>query len=57
MTVYLASPRSQMQAAAVEGVPVLISFALFNPWHERYVPSFERVLLDSGAYSAHTRPA
>jgi len=43
-----------MQAAAVEGVPVLISFALFNPWHERYVPSFERVLLDSGAYSAHT---
>ena len=57
VTVYLASPQNQMQAATVEGVPVLLSFALWKPWLERYVPSFGRVLLDSGAYSAHTSGA
>ena len=54
MTVYLASPGSQMQAASVESMPVLVSFAIWRPWLERYVPSFDRLLLDSGAYSAHT---
>jgi hypothetical protein len=54
VTVYLASPSHQMQAASVESMPVLLSFALWKPWLERYVSSFGRLLLDSGAYSAHT---
>lgn len=57
---YLSSPGNQMQAAYLVGMPVLLSFALYpkkgrgnaaGPWHDDYVPSFSRVLIDSGAFS------
>lgn len=51
MIVYLASPNTQQQADAVRDMPVLISFACYSPWIDRYQQSFERVLIDSGAYS------
>jgi hypothetical protein len=52
--VYLASPDNRLQAEAVAGMPVLLSFALAKGkvWMEReYVPTFDRVLIDSGAFS------
>lgn len=50
--VYLASPDNQLQASTVAGMPVLLSFALYNKWLEKgYQQSFSRVLIDSGAYS------
>jgi hypothetical protein len=51
---YLSSPQNQMQAAAVAGMPVLVSFAGWRPSLGDYVPSFGRLLLDSGAYSELT---
>lgn len=51
MDVYLASPNSQLQAHSVNGMPVLLSFASYKPWLDQYVPSFRRVLRDSGAFS------
>ena len=56
MRVYLSSPQSQVQAAAVAGMPVLISYALdaSSRWLADYVPSFGRLLIDSGAYSELT---
>lgn len=54
LRVYLASPDNQMQANACKGYPVLLSFALASkkPFLERaYMASFDRVLLDSGAFS------
>jgi hypothetical protein len=51
VTVYLASPNTQQQAQAVAGMPVLLSFASWAPWLERYQQSFRRVLIDSGAFS------
>ena len=48
---YLASPNSQLQANAVNGMPVLLSCAIYAPWLDKYQASFSRVLIDSGAYS------
>jgi len=53
MIVYLASPRSQLQAHSVSGMDVLISYATFSPWHTQYIPTFRSLLIDSGAYSAY----
>lgn len=53
MTIYLASPNSQVQAAAVCDMPVLLSFASYSPWIDRYQQSFRSILIDSGAYSEH----
>ena len=50
-TTYLASPNSQVQAASVGGMPVLLSCAIYAPWMDKYQASFDRVLIDSGAYS------
>ena len=54
MEVYLASPNTQQQAEHCSGMPVLLSFASFSPWMWQYQPTFERVLIDSGAYSELT---
>ena len=52
MRVYLASPRNQLQAEHASGHPVLLSFAVCPAWIEKgYVASFDRLLLDSGAFS------
>lgn len=51
MRVYLASPNTQQQAEHCSGMSVLLSFALFRPWLWQYQPTFERVLIDCGAYS------
>lgn len=54
MTVYLASPNTQQQAEHVSGMPVLLSFACWAPWIDRYQQSFRRILVDSGAYTEFT---
>jgi hypothetical protein len=53
VTVYLSSPGCQMQADKARGMPVLLSFAVAGRqrWIADYVPSFSRLLLDSGAFS------
>lgn len=51
MTVYLSSPGSQMHASYLAGMPVLVSYAIYNPWVDDYQASFGRLLVDSGAYS------
>ena len=51
MRVYLASPNTQQQAEHVEGMPVLLSFACYSPWLDRYQQSFDHILIDSGAFS------
>lgn len=51
MTVYLASPNTQQQAEHVSCMPVLLSFACWSPWLDRYQASFRRLLIDSGAFS------
>jgi hypothetical protein len=51
LTVYLSSPGSQMHAAYLEGWPVLLSFATYYPWVDDYLPSFGKLLIDSGAFS------
>lgn len=33
------------------GMPVLLSFASYSPWLDRYHQGFDRILVDSGAYS------
>lgn len=55
MRVYLASPNTQQQAQALieSRQPALLSFALYSDWMDQYAPCFERVLIDSGAYSAY----
>ena len=52
-TVYLASPGTQQQAQSVADMPVLLSYGVYRgkQWIEDYVPSFSRVLIDSGAFS------
>ena len=54
MKVYLASPNTQQQAEHVAEMPVLLSFACYAPWLDRYQQTFDRILIDSGAYSEHT---
>jgi len=56
MRFYLSSPMNRLQAAAANGSPVLLSFASAggSRWHDEYLPSYDRVLLDSGAYSELT---
>jgi hypothetical protein len=51
MIVYLASPNTQQQAEHVCDMPVLLSFACWGAWLDRYQQSFARLLIDSGAYS------
>lgn len=51
MIVYLASPNTQQQAEHVAEMPVLLSFACYDPWLDRYQASFRRILIDSGAFS------
>ena len=52
MITYLASPQTQLQAHAVNAMPVLVSFANWSEWMARgYVQSYGRRLLDSGAFS------
>lgn len=51
-TIYLASPRTQAQAAWLDGMPVLVSFVTWSDWMSKgYQQSWSRVLIDSGAYS------
>jgi hypothetical protein len=54
MTVYLASPNTQQQAEHVADMPVLLSFACYDPWLDRYQATFKRLLIDSGAFSEFT---
>lgn len=55
MRFYLGTPGNRLSAAAANGMPVLVSYAAaqkIGPWlMEEYAPSFERMLLDSGAFS------
>ncbi len=51
VTFYLSSPGSQMHASAANGMPVLLSFTTHSRWVDDYVPSFSRLLIDSGAFS------
>lgn len=51
MIVYLASPNTQQQAEHACDMPVLLSFAVFKPWVDRYQATFSRLLIDSGAFS------
>jgi hypothetical protein len=51
MKTYLATPGNALQAHAASGMPVLLSFACWQPWVEQYQPTFPHVLIDSGAYS------
>jgi hypothetical protein len=51
MKVYLASPNTQQQAEHADGMPVLFSYAVYAPWMDRYQMTFQRLLIDSGAFS------
>lgn len=55
MICYLASPGNQLHADKARGLPVLLSYApsLRHPWWSDWVPSYSRLLLDSGAFSEH----
>ena len=57
MRVYLGSPDNALQANAARAMPVLLSFALAGryKWITQYVPSFDRLLIDCGAYTAYSR--
>lgn len=50
-TFYLSSPGNQMHCHGVSGMPVLLSFTTWSRFIDDYVPSFSRLLIDSGAYS------
>jgi len=52
-TTYLSSPSNQMTASYMARMPVLLSFALEarQTWLQKYIPTFGRVMADSGAYS------
>jgi hypothetical protein len=51
MTFYLSSPNNQMTADKLRDMPVLVSYAIYPKWIDQYVPSFKRLLIDSGAFS------
>jgi hypothetical protein len=53
MTVYLASPNTQQQAEHAADMPVLFSYAIYDPWMDRYQATFKRILIDCGAWSQH----
>ena len=57
MIVYLASPNTQQQAEHAAEMPVLLSYACYSPWLDRYQQSFKRLLIDSGAFSELTGAA
>lgn len=46
-----------MHADHCRAMPVLMSFPLYGEWMDSYVPSYSRLLLDSGAYSELTGKA
>jgi len=54
--VYVSTPGSQVQAALLCDLPMLVSFALYAPWLQRggYMGSSSHLLLDSGAFSELT---
>jgi len=54
MIVYLASPNTQQQAEHACGMPVLLSYACYSDWQDRYQQTYRRILIDSGAYSEFT---
>ena len=43
-----------MHADWCRDMPVLVSYAIYQRWMDDYVPSFSRLLIDSGAYSELT---
>lgn len=47
----MSSPGNQMTADKLRGMPALVSYALYSRWLDDYVPTFARVLIDSGAFS------
>jgi hypothetical protein len=51
VTFFLSSPANQMTADKCRDMPVLVSYAIYSPWMDQYVPSFSRLLIDSGAFS------
>jgi hypothetical protein len=51
MRVYLANPRSQQQAEHASDMPVLLCFNEFRDWLNGYHQSFDRILIDSGAFA------
>lgn len=51
MTFYLSSPGNQMHGDHLCDMPVLVSYALYSRWMDDYVPTFARLLIDSGAFS------
>jgi hypothetical protein len=55
MRCYLSTPGSQAQAHGLNGRNVLISFAYSSTWIDRYIPTFDRLLWDSGAFTAFTK--
>jgi hypothetical protein len=52
---YLSSPNNALQASAVKDMPVLLSFMVASQWIAEYVPTFGRLLLDCGAYTAYAQ--
>ena len=54
MTVYLAGPNNQLQAQHVADMPVLLSYAYYARWMDDYQSSFDKILIDSGAFSQLT---
>jgi hypothetical protein len=51
LRIYLASPGSQMHGYLAQGMPVLMSFACWKEFLRDWLPSFDRLMLDSGAFS------
>jgi hypothetical protein len=43
-----------VQAAALDEMPVLLSYACWGKWLDQYQPTFGRILIDSGAFSELT---
>ncbi len=54
MIVYLAGPNDQLQADSARDMPVLLSYAYYCSWLDKYQAAFSRILIDSGAYSEMT---
>jgi hypothetical protein len=52
MIFYLGHPGSQLHAHLLADMPVCITYAKWRPWNMEYAPTWSRLLVDSGAYSA-----